>query len=215
MKTKTSLLAGSIMLAALAGASIDTARGQVGRQQDLLDLNAATEQQIAGLPGLNADLAKRIVGARTFQSITNVDTLLNASLSREQRTELYRKAFVHANINTASRAELLLIPGVGERIAHEIEEYRPYASFAQFRRELGKYIDDKEVARLEQYFFIPVKLNTASDEHIQTIPGVGPKMLHEFKEYRPYQNIEQFRREIGKYVDKNEVARLERYVVVP
>ena len=39
-------------------------------------------------------------------------------------------------------------------------------------------------------------------------------MLHEFKEYRPYGNIEQFRREIGKYVDEDEVARLERYVVI-
>jgi hypothetical protein len=39
-------------------------------------------------------------------------------------------------------------------------------------------------------------------------------MLREFKEYRPYKNIEQFRREIGKYVDKKEVARLERYVAV-
>jgi hypothetical protein len=39
-------------------------------------------------------------------------------------------------------------------------------------------------------------------------------MLHEFKEYRPYKSIEQFRREIGKYVDKTELARLERYVTL-
>ncbi len=39
-------------------------------------------------------------------------------------------------------------------------------------------------------------------------------MLREFKEYRPYTNIEQFRKEIGKYVDKKEVARLERYVTL-
>ena len=37
-------------------------------------------------------------------------------------------------------------------------------------------------------------------------------MLHEFKEYRPFKNIEQFRREIGKYVDDKELARLERFV---
>ena len=39
-------------------------------------------------------------------------------------------------------------------------------------------------------------------------------MLREFKEYRPYKAIEQFQREIGKYVSKEEVARLERYVVI-
>lgn len=38
--------------------------------------------------------------------------------------------------------------------------------------------------------------------------------LGEFKEYRPYKAMEQFRREIGKYVDKNEVARFERYVTL-
>jgi hypothetical protein len=39
-------------------------------------------------------------------------------------------------------------------------------------------------------------------------------MLHEFKEYRPYTSMEQFRREIGKYVDEKELARLGRYVVL-
>ena len=39
-------------------------------------------------------------------------------------------------------------------------------------------------------------------------------MRHEFEEYRPYRAIEQFRREMGKYVDPAEVARLERYVTI-
>jgi hypothetical protein len=39
-------------------------------------------------------------------------------------------------------------------------------------------------------------------------------MRHEFEEYRPYRAIEQFRREIGKYVDSAEVARLEHYVAI-
>ena len=59
---------------------------------------------------------------------------------------------------------------------------------------------------------MPIDLNKASDAEILLIPGVGPRMRHEFEEYRPYTSIEQFRREIGKYVDKDEVARLERYV---
>jgi hypothetical protein len=39
-------------------------------------------------------------------------------------------------------------------------------------------------------------------------------MVHEFEEYQPYENIEEFRREIGKYVDADEVARLESYVTL-
>ena len=61
---------------------------------------------------------------------------------------------------------------------------------------------------------VPININTASDAEILRIPGVGARMLREFKEYRPYTSIEQFRREIGKYVDKAEVARLEQYIVI-
>ncbi len=61
---------------------------------------------------------------------------------------------------------------------------------------------------------VPININTATDAKILRIPGVGPRMLREFKEYRPYTSIEQFRREIGKYVNKAEVARLEKYIVI-
>jgi DNA uptake protein ComE-like DNA-binding protein len=61
---------------------------------------------------------------------------------------------------------------------------------------------------------VPINLNTASDADILSIPNLGQRMLGEFKEYRPYKAMQQFRREIGKYVDDKEVARLERYVTL-
>ncbi|MEL6559264.1 MAG: helix-hairpin-helix domain-containing protein [Bacteroidota bacterium] len=99
-------------------------------------------------------------------------------------------------------------------MAHEFEEYRPYQSIEQFRREIGKYVSEEQVATYEKYVFVPVDLNKASKEAILAIPGVGKKMAHEFEEYRPYTNMEEFRREIGKYVDENELRRLERYVAL-
>ena len=191
-----------------------TANAQVGRQQGLLDLNTAPEKALAALPGLDAELAGQIVAQRPFASITNANALLAKSLKADRLTELYRKAFVHINLNSAPREELMLIPGLGKRMAHEFEEYRPYKSLAQFRKEIGKYVDEREVARLEQYVFIPINLNTASDEDILSIPGMGKRMLHEFEEYRPYKSMEQFRKEIGKYVNQKELARLERYVTL-
>ena len=191
-----------------------TAPAQVGRQQGLLDVNTAAEKELLNLPHLNAERVKEIIAQRPFLSITDLNALLAKSFSKEQLAELYRKTFVHLNLNSASREELLLIPGLGKRMAHEFEEYRPYKSLAQFRKEIGKYVDEKEVARLEQYVFIPINLNTATDEDILSIPGLGKRMLHEFKEYRPYKSMEQFRKEIGKYVNKKELARLERYVTI-
>jgi len=75
-------------------------------------------------------------------------------------------------------------------------------------------VDTQEVARLEQYVFIPLNLNEASAEDLGTIPGMNARMVHEFEEYRPYSSLQQFRREIGKYVDEDEVARLESYVIL-
>jgi DNA uptake protein ComE-like DNA-binding protein len=187
---------------------------QVGKSVTIIDPNVAGAKELAALPHMNDELVKDIMAQRPFLSMSDLNAFLTKSLKKEQLTELYGRMFIHINLNTASRDEILLIPGVGNRMLHEFEEYRPYPALAKFHREIDKYVDDKELARLEQYVFVPIDLNTASDENILSIPGLGKRMLHEFKEYRPYKNIEQFRREIGKYVDKKEVARLERYVTI-
>lgn len=187
---------------------------QLGRQQDLIDPNVATEKELLALPQLNPALVKTILEKRPFLSIVDLHAVLAPALKPEQLTELYQRLFVHINLNTATSAEMLLIPGMGKRMVHEFEEYRPYKALAQFRKEIGKYGDEKEVARLEQYVFIPINLNTASDEDILSIPGSGRRVLHEFKEYRPYKSMEQFRREMSKYWNAKEVARLERYVAL-
>jgi DNA uptake protein ComE-like DNA-binding protein len=197
---------------ALAVAPIGAPAGaQVGKPLGMLDPNIATEQELAALPHLNVALAKALIAKRPFANMLAVDSTL-ASLTREQRTELYRRLFLHINLNATTREEILLIPGSGNRVVREFQEYAPYASLAVFHREMRKYWDEAEVARLESYVFVPLDPNTASDEDILTIPGVGARMLREFKEYRPWRTVEQFRREIGKYVDANEVSRLLRYV---
>jgi DNA uptake protein ComE-like DNA-binding protein len=189
-------------------------QAQAGRRGDVLDVNTAAEKELLSVPGLTPALVKTIVARRPFLQMTDLDAVLAPSLSAEQRTEVYRRLFLQINLNTASDAEIMLIPGLGKRMLGEFKEYRPYRALAQFRREIDKYVDDKELDRLEQYVFVPVNLNTASDADILSIPGMGQRMLREFKEYRPYKAIQQFRREIGKYVDEKEVARLERYVTL-
>jgi DNA uptake protein ComE-like DNA-binding protein len=61
-----------------------------------------------------------------------------------------------------------------------------------------------------------LNLNEATgDEFMNAIPGFSSRMVREFLEYRPYISIQQFRREIGKYVSAEQVAEYERYVFVP
>ncbi len=196
-------------------ASTSTAlSGQVGKNNGVLNPNTAGEEELRSVSHVTPAIASAIIAQRPFLGMTAFDQLLKTSLTAEQLQEVYVRLFVPINLNSATPEEILMVPGVGERMKHEFEEYRPYRALAQFRREIGKYVDDAEVARLEQYVFVPIDLNTASDEDILSIPGLGPRMLREFKEYRPYRSLEQFRREIGKYVSDKEVARFERYVVI-
>ena len=200
----------ALALAFMAG----NATAQVGNNNVLADPNLIDADALQGLPHMSESLASAVVAGRPYLTAMELDSVLAGSLNEEQRAEVYGQLFRQINLNSASEEEIMLIPGMSGRMTHEFEEYRPYTSLDQFRREIGKYVDADEVARLEQYVFIPMNLNDASEEAFATIPGMSRKMLHEFEEYRPYTSMEQFRREIGKYVDEDEVARLESYVTL-
>ena len=96
-------------------------------------------------------LAGVVVSNQPFVNVGELNQLLSSDLDEDQLEALYGRLFVSINLNDAKRADILLIPGVGNRMAHEFEEYRPYSNMEQFRREIGKYVDEQEVARLEQY----------------------------------------------------------------
>lgn len=117
----------------------------------LLNPNTATEQQLAKVQHLDA-AAVEIVKRRPFKSITDVTAVLKQQgLTQAQITDVYRQVFIPIDLNTATDEEILSIPGIGKRMLHEFKEYRPYKAIEQFRREIGKYVDKKEVARLERY----------------------------------------------------------------
>ena len=206
-------LAASMAIA--MAASVVTLRAQVGKSQGVVDANTASEQDLAKMPHMTPATAKALVGVRPFKSITDLNTfLIGQGLTQEKAMEFYQQAFVHINLNTATRDEILLVPGAGPRMVREFAEYRPWKSWAQFNKEIGKYVGADATAKLAQYAFIPVNLNTATDEDILSIPGAGPRMVREFKEYRPWKSWAQFDKEIGKYVGAKETERLKRYVVI-
>jgi DNA uptake protein ComE-like DNA-binding protein len=197
------LMAWALMLPAIAQA-----------ETGLVNPNLADKDELQALTNVDDAIAQAIIDGRPYLSAADLDSALAGTLTDEQREALYTRLFRPIDLNNASEAEILLIPAMNKKMAHEFEEYRPYTSMDQFRREIGKYVDDAEVARLAQYVFIPFVLNKASDAEIMQIPGMSKRMSHEFEEYRPYKDMEQFRREIGKYVDDDEVARLESYVTL-
>jgi DNA uptake protein ComE-like DNA-binding protein len=211
MKTLRLVLLMTAVLAALA-----PLQAQVGKSNGLLDANRATEQELLTVPHMTPALAKAIIDKRTYANVTQLQAVLTPTIPAAQLPDVYGKLFVHVNLNTATDDELRAIPAAQPaRIVREFKEYRPFKTLSDFHREMRKYWDEAEVARLEQYVFVPIKLNTATDEEILSIPAAQPnRVLREFKEYRPYDNIEKFRKEMGKYWDAKEVARLERYLTL-
>jgi DNA uptake protein ComE-like DNA-binding protein len=192
-----------------------SAHAQVGKSLGVVDANTASEQALLAMPHMTPAIVTGIVEKRPFASITDLHAyLLSQKLTPEQAMAFYEKAFVHINLNTATPDEILLVPGAGKRMVREFDEYRPWKTYAQFDREIGKYVGADGAAKLAQYTFIPVRLNSATDADILTIPGAGPRMVREFKEYRPWKTREQFMKEIGKYVGAKETERLWRYVVI-
>lgn len=193
---------------------------QLGRQQGLVEPNVAADSTLNALPHMNAGVTEALKGAKPILSAVVLDSILaSKSLTKAQRSELAGRMFVHVDVNRGPDAELLLIPGMDAKKLAVIKAGRPYATFAAFQAEVGKSNPAAEVARLEQYVFIPVELNTFTPEIMDTFASIGVgtrQWKREFAEYRPWTSMDQFDREISKYLRNrpNELKRLARYVII-
>lgn len=139
-----------------AGVTAETtaSAGTTTRTDGFLDPNTATREELASLPGMDSSAVNAVVSRRQFDNMLAVDRALASHLTEAERDSLYTRVWIPINLNTASDQEILLIPGVGNRMLREFKEYRPYNSIERFRREIGKYVDSAEVARLERYVTI-------------------------------------------------------------
>jgi DNA uptake protein ComE-like DNA-binding protein len=124
-------------------------------------------------------------------------------------TEVIPVEAVFLDPNTAPADEIQLVPNLSGAAGQAVIAGRPYADNLALDRVLTQQrLTDAQKDSVFAHVWKPIDPNTASDDEIRLIPGVGDRMLREFKEYRPWKSAEQFRREIGKYVDETEVARL-------
>ena len=111
------------------------------------------------------------------------------------------------NVNTASSSDLLAaIPGMGNRMVHEFEEYRPYNSIQQFRREIGKYVSAEQVAEYEKYIYVPIKVNEADAATLQQIPGLDANEAQALIAARPFASNDAFLAKLAASVSEAELA---------
>jgi DNA uptake protein ComE-like DNA-binding protein len=117
------------------------------------------------------------------------------------------------NINTATQPDLLrAMPNLGSRMLHEFEEYRPYKSIQQFRKEIGKYVDQAQVAEYEKFIFVPIDPNQSDAPTLQQIPGLDANETQELIAARPYATREAFVTKLSEKVSAADLQVAKNYI---
>jgi DNA uptake protein ComE-like DNA-binding protein len=116
------------------------------------------------------------------------------------------------NINNASGEAFRTIPGVGDKMVHEFEEYRPYVSILQFRKEIGKYVDEEQVAAYEKYIYVPVSPNESDAASLQQLPGIDADKAQQLVDGRPYDSADAFIEELTSHVNEEQIATAKTYL---
>jgi len=115
------------------------------------------------------------------------------------------------NLNTATDDEILSVPNTGQRMLREFKEYRPYTTILQFRKELGKYVDDATVSAFEQYVYVPIDSNNA-DEATLMQTGIDQAAAQAIIAARPFADKAAFMAKLGEYLKGDQLTAAEAMV---
>lgn len=111
------------------------------------------------------------------------------------------------NLNELTEAQLLAtIPNFSNRMVREFFEYRPYVSIQQFRREIGKYVEEAQVTAWEQYVYVPIDANNVDADTLMQLPGVDETIAANLIAARPYASNEAFLSVLAQVVDAQQAV---------
>lgn len=130
---------------------VETVDAEAAEESAVLDASTVTAEELVGVEGVTPELADAIVAGQPYASVVDLNAVLTETLSEEEAATVLESVFVPINLNSASNEEIELVPGMTDRMVGEFLEYRPYEDMAEFNREIGKYVDEEEVARFRQY----------------------------------------------------------------
>jgi len=145
---------------------------------------------------------------------TNVNTTANVNTTNATTNQLGgNPAKPKLNVNTASGNDFLsAIPNLGNRMVHEFEEYRPYRSIQQFRREIGKYVSPAQIAEYEKYVYVPIAENESDAATLGQIPGLDATEAEALIAARPYASRDAFLAKLSEKISAEELAVAKTYL---
>jgi DNA uptake protein ComE-like DNA-binding protein len=116
------------------------------------------------------------------------------------------------NLNEASETEIMTIPGMTKRMVHEFEEYRPYKSIQQFRKEMAKYVSPTVIADYEKYVYVPISENGSDAATLQQMPGLDAVEAEALIKARPYASPEAFIEKLSPMLTPEELTVAKTYI---
>jgi DNA uptake protein ComE-like DNA-binding protein len=135
----------------------------------------------------------------------------NAAAANANADQATTKAKI--NVNTASADDLHAnVPGIGNKMVHEFEEYRPYKSIQQFRRQIGKYVPAEKIVEYEKYVYVPIAENESDAATLQQIPGLDATEAAALVAGRPYASRDAFLAKLSEKVSPAELAVAKTYL---
>jgi DNA uptake protein ComE-like DNA-binding protein len=183
--------------------------------------DADTFQQI---PGLDADGAAQLADGGPYADDAAFISALGDLVSVEQAelasaflvsAKASEATWVKYNLNTITADQVLSIPGAGDQMTREFEEYRPWTTIGQFRAEIGKYVDEDIVAGYERYVFVPIAPSEADEETFQQLPGVDADIAAALVASQPYADTDAFLSALGEQVSAEQATVVAGYLVTP
>ena len=151
-----------------------------------------------------------MLGVMILGACTSAATATSTSNTGSSTTEF---TGTRLNLNTVTGDELLAtIPGFGSRMVREFQEYRPYISIQQFRKEIGKYVDDAQVAEYEKYVYVPIAINDSDSASLQQIAGLDATEAETLIAGRPYASSDAFLTKLSGLVSATELETAKTYL---
>ena len=175
----------------------------------ILVLAIATALQAASLPTSNAAITSTPAVTAETTAESTAESTFEATAESTEIAVICDKL----NLNTLTGDELLAtIPGFSNRMVREFQEYRPYVSILQFRREIGKYVDQTQVAEWEKYVYVPVVPNDSDQATLMQLPGVDQTIADALIAARPYATDQDFLDALKAQITPDEFAQASCYL---
>jgi competence protein ComEA len=216
-----------------------------------IDLNTASQAKLEALKGVGPSLAQKIIAARPFKSVDDLKNVSGIGQAKfddlknlvtveaaETKTKTKAKAETAAkesektvageivNLNTADKAAIENLPGIGSTMADNIIAARPFKNVDDLKNVKGigqvkfdklkdlvtvkaakasKKIESEATsttqstsqATKQSTSVGPVDLNTADKSALESLPGIGPALAEKIIAARPFKSVDDLKNVSG------------------